>query len=362
MENHDTIDLIRLAVEVIDQLLAMSTGLNSLARKIVAYYTLATHTIPKANTFPLLVLIGPMGTGKSETSRIVKTFAYKPRALALRGMSPPAFRDELAEAHEGTAIIEEADAGWRESKNYENLLSDRYHRDSAKFAIKVPAGDNSWVTQEKPFFGSSVGNKRTDWADAALGGRSVTIQFRANHKRKYKQFNDVDPDVVRLKKRIANLRFDPPELQRSFDAAGRILASYTPILAIAEICGDVEFLDQMETSLGSKTKQLAEDQAADPDGLVVRALIERLSTSGGLVFHNVKVKDLKASIFTHYTVELQPRQIAALARELGFQTKNSHGFTVVVPTPHTLVAACSTTLYEDEQIAALRERLEKSGS
>src|SRR5438094_734511 len=186
MENAETINLVRAAVEVIDKLLAMSTGLGSLQRKTVAYYTLATHTLPKANSFPLLVLIGPMGTGKSETSRTVKAFAYRPRALALRGMSPPAFRDELAEAHDGTAVIEEADAGWRECKNYENLLSDRYHRDSAKVAIKVPAGDNSWVTQEKYYFGASILHKRVKFADAALDGRSISIQFKANHNRKYK--------------------------------------------------------------------------------------------------------------------------------------------------------------------------------
>jgi len=117
------IDLIKAAVEIIVQVLGMSTGLSSLAQKIVAYYVLATHTVPKANIFPLLVLPGPMGTGKSQTSRIVKTFAYRCRGFALRGMSPPAFLDKLAECHDGTAAIEESDMGWKESKNSENLLS-----------------------------------------------------------------------------------------------------------------------------------------------------------------------------------------------------------------------------------------------
>src|SRR5947207_12845196 len=152
MENAKTIDLIRVTVEVIDKLLGISTGLGDLQRKIIGYYTAATHSLPSTNSFPLLVCIGPMGTGKSECSRIARAFAYKPRAMALRGMSPPAFRDQLVEAHNRTAFIEEADFGWSGSKNYENLLSDRYHRDSATVAIKVPAGDNSWITQEKYFF------------------------------------------------------------------------------------------------------------------------------------------------------------------------------------------------------------------
>src|SRR6266571_6912246 len=174
MENAKTIDLIRVTVEVTDKLLGISTGLGNLERKIIGYYTAATHSLPSANSFPLLVCIGPMGTGKSECSRIVKAFAYKPRAMSLRGMSPPAFRDELVEAHNGTAVIEEADAGWKESKNYENLLSDRYHRDSAKVAIKVPAGDNSWITRENDDFGASLANKRFPFADPALEGRSIS--------------------------------------------------------------------------------------------------------------------------------------------------------------------------------------------
>ena len=306
------------------------------------------------------MLIGPQGTGKSETARIIKAFAYKPRAISLRGMSPPAFRDELAEAHEGTVIAEEGDGGWAESKNYENLFSDRYHRDSAKIAKKISAGEYEWVTQERLCFGASVLHKRVKFADAALEGRSITVQFRANHNRKYTDFSESDPAVVEFKKRIAKLSFDPPKLQRSFEAAGRILASYKPILAIAEMCGDIGFLQEMVASLESKSKQLAEDQAVEPDGLVLRAIVECLSHAGGLVFRNVKIKDIRSSILHNFAADLQPRQIAALARELGFQTKNSHGFTVVVPTPRTLLNACQATQYDDEFIAALRKNLEKS--
>jgi len=115
-------------------------------------------------------------------------------------------------------------------------------------------------------------------------------------------------------------------------------------------------------ALEKKTKQLAEDQAVEPDGLVLRAIVEKLSTAGGsgLVFHYVKIKDLRASIFANCGVDLQPRQIASLARELGFQTKNSHGYTVVVPTPITLLRACEATAYEDELIVDLRKRVEPS--
>jgi len=363
MESTETIEAIKGAVDLIVLLLDMSTGLTPIARKIVAYYTLATHSLPKTNTFPLLVLIGPMGTGKSQTTRVVKAFAYRSRALALRAMSPPAFRDELAECHNGTVSLEESDKGWSDSPNYENLLSDRYNRDSARIFIKVPDGGGGWNTVEKVFYGATVLHRRLKFKDAAIEGRSITVNFKPVHGKRYKDFSEIDPAVVDLRKRLQTFTFDPPELVRSFDAAGRILNTFTPILALAEMCGDEEFLAQVDAALATKTEQLKEDQSIEPDGLVVRALVEQLSGPGGdFKFRNVRMKDLKASIFANFGAPLEPRQIAALARELGFQTKESHGFTVVVPTPPSLVVACERVGYEDEEIAKLRKHLQEKSA
>ena len=54
-----------------DLALRASTGLLERERKLVAYYTLATHMLPHVNIFPLLVLRGKMGTGKSQALKII---------------------------------------------------------------------------------------------------------------------------------------------------------------------------------------------------------------------------------------------------------------------------------------------------
>jgi hypothetical protein len=361
MANLETIDIIRVAVEAIEKMLALSTGLPEMERKIVAYYTLATHSLENTDTFPLLVISGPMGTGKSQTLQIVKAFCYRPKTLTPRGYTPPALRDEFAECCGGTAIIEEGDGSWRDHQSYEALISDRYQRESAKAAYKVPAGDNSWDLVTKFYYGATVLHRRTRFHDLALEGRSITVNTKPVHGRTYKDFPEKDPMVLDLKKTLEKFTFSPPQLKRSFEGAGRILASFRPILALAEWCGDEEFLKKVEQWLEKKTGQLKDDQSAEPEGLVVRALVERLSTSGGLVFHYVKMKDLKASIFANAGEDLAPHQIGALARELGFQTKNSHGFGVVVPTPQLLVAACDRVGYDDEEIAKLRDHLANIG-
>src|SRR5712692_6239088 len=98
----DAYERIALASELMNLALTMSTGLDEVSRKKVVYWTLSTHCLPNVETFPLLVLLGKMGTGKSETLKIISKFARKPRMFALRSMTLPAIRDDLAECHMGT--------------------------------------------------------------------------------------------------------------------------------------------------------------------------------------------------------------------------------------------------------------------
>src|SRR5580704_10566333 len=97
-----------------DSVLARVTGLDSFPRKLVVYYMLATHALNHLNTFPLLVLKGPMGTGKSTCERVVERFAFQSRSFNLRGRTLAVIRDELAACDGGTAIIEEADSAWKD--------------------------------------------------------------------------------------------------------------------------------------------------------------------------------------------------------------------------------------------------------
>jgi hypothetical protein len=113
-------------VGYMDAGLELVTGLKDLERKLVVYWTLGTHALRSMNAFPLLVLRGKMGTGKSQTERIINRFAYRAYQFSLRGMTLPVLRDELADCYERTAIIEEADHAWHDGDaNFERLLSDR---------------------------------------------------------------------------------------------------------------------------------------------------------------------------------------------------------------------------------------------
>ena len=137
--------------------------------------------------------------------------------------------------------------------------------------------------------------------------------------------------------------------------AARIFDTYRLLLAVAKLCGDEGFPLLIQGRLLRETHELKEAQSTEPDGLVLRAIITSLGRPPSFAY--IKVKTLKDSIFQNEGIALQPRQIAGMARQLGFESKNSHGVTVVVPTPATVLAACQECGYEDDEVIAELRKL-----
>jgi len=349
-------DRLTKAATLMDKILELSTALDQLFRKIVIYYALATHCIEHVSTFPMLVLMGPMGTGKSQTLLVVKAFAYRALGFSLRGMTLPTIRDSLGECQDGTAIIEESDRAWKGSEMFEAMLSDRYQRATAQGALKEKHGDN-YSTTQVIYFGATVLHRRIPFGDPALDGRSVFIHFKPNHNRSYVQYSETDPLVVEGRQLVNDLTFQPPEVAPLPGIAGSVFDTQKLLLATAQMCGDKLFLDSVAERLRLETVQLKEAQSVEPTGMVLQALIECLSTGGKLMFRNIKIRDLRTSLWNNQHLEMQPHPVAVMARQMGFETKHSHGVTVVVATPSSLIAACEDLGYEDEAIAALREKL-----
>jgi hypothetical protein len=338
--------------------LSRSTGLKEREQKLVTHWTLATHTLPHVNTFPLLALLGKTGCGKSTTLEIIGNFAYRPAAFSLRSMTAPTIRDKFADCGSGTAILEEADQAWKDSEaTFERMLADRYQRRSAEAAHKVKLGEN-WGTESKKFFGATVLHRRIPFNDAALDGRTVFVRYRADHSRKYQDYNADDPWNVEGRDLIRNVVFEPPKVGQPEGVAGRIFATYKLLLSTAEVCGDQNFQAQLLPRLLTETAELKEAQSSEPDGLVLGAILEAVYHDDfGPDWGNIKYSVLTKSIWENHRFPLLPRQIGPMVRELGFDTKTSHGVTVVVPTPATLVKACDECEYTDDAIEKLRQEL-----
>jgi hypothetical protein len=160
---------------------------------------------------------------------------------------------------------------------------------------------------------------------------------------------------------VTGLTFQPMEVQQPQIVAARVFDTYQPLLSAAKICGDREFAEDLLARLLQETLELKEAQSSEPDGLVLQAIVEAVFGLGPADFGNIKFSRLAKSIWDNHRFSLNPRQIGPIARDLGFATKTSHGATVVVPTPATLLRACDECEYVDEDIEELRRTALGSG-
>jgi hypothetical protein len=349
-------------VELMDGLLSEITGLDDFQRKQVIYYTLATHALKTMQSFPTLVLKGPTGCGKTSCLEIIAKFAYRPHKFNLKSMTLPTIRDELCESHDGTAIIEEADQAWKNADGFESMLSDRYMRATAKASRKIADG-RDWITRNSVHFGATVLHRRLPFVDAALSGRSIIIMFRAVSGRTFSHLGDILGTESIPLGCLDGLTL--PDVQPISGIAGRVFDTYKPVLALAQIVEDKEFAMQMKEHLKLESIQLKESQSSEPDALALRGLIQRITKSSTLnpddveldFSRNIRVSDIAKSIFEMESVTMTPRQVAALLRDLGFQTANRAGATTVVPRPAALLRACSHCQYTDNDIETLRKKL-----
>lgn len=355
-------EILQKVKETIDDVLCACTGLDSISRKLVIYWTLATHCLDHVKMFPLLLLKGPMGTGKSVTLRIIKVFAYRPVFFSARGSTLPVIRDKLAECNKGTAIIEEADESWKGAQDFEGLLSDRYHQDSAEAALKVSAGDN-YVTVTKQIFGATVLHRRKPFTDPALKARSVLILLKANHEKAYREFCENDPLVQEAHEILKDLSLSPIDVPCPVHVAARVWDSYKPLISVAQLCGDEDFLPGIMNRLKSETAALMADQSEEPDALVLRAIIECISMGKQTInFRYVGFREIVESIKRNHLVEMRPQQIGTIVRELGFKTTESHGVTKVVTDAASLLQASVEVGYEDDVIAQVRSGVMRQSS
>jgi hypothetical protein len=351
-------DKLARAAVLMQTALSESTGLKGRDQMLVVYWTLATHSLPHLNTFPMLAVLGKMGTGKSQTLSVIGNFGFRPARMSLRGMTGAAIRDKFAGCYEGTAIIEEADHAWKDGEMaFERMLSDRYQRNSAVAEHKVPAGDKDWGTLTQKYFGATALHRRIPFNDAALDGRTVTVRLRPDHARQYREYCAEDSWNVEGKELISQLAFAPPVVEQPKDVAARIFHTYKPLLSAATLCGDQGFEEQVLAKLLQETLELKEAQSTEPDGLVLRAIVESVFAGGYADFGNIKFSVLSESIWRNHKFSLQPRQIGPIARDLGLETKPSHGVTVIVPTPATLLKACDECEYTDDAIEELRREV-----
>jgi len=347
---------------VVGQIAAMFhqvSGLPDFEELTCAYYCLSTYFVDKTNPFPLLAIMGPNGTGKSRFLEMCELLAFRPHLFSFMKLTPPAMRDKLGEAHDGTAILDEAD-----TDGLESFLTLRYRRETAVCYIKIPTA-GGWATKAIPMFGPSILHKRQPFADPAVDGRSILINTVANTDRVYTEKENISEDIIadlvvaqmklRVSVKLPKKTLIPPGI------APRIADTYRPLIALASIENDVEFLEPLWERLRLATTDFTDGQAYEPGPIVVQALLSCLTINENMVIKNVKLEgELVKKIQYEFGYNLNSRQVAKILRSYGFTLKRIGGPFSVVPDLKTLIKVALAIGLEDEALERIAKGLKPS--
>lgn len=328
------------------------SGLGEFEEQVCSYYCLSTWFLNQINPFPILAILGANGTGKTQLLKAFNRIAFQPHTFTATKISDPALRDELGKAHERTVIIEEGDETKCDIESYLNL---RYLKETAICAKKVPAGLGHWKTVYIPIFGPSIVHKRVPFKDPAVEGRSILVNTVPNMERKYIFAENLKEELVNeLRIEQAKLKTtiklpDRPEIPENI--AARVADSYRPLIALATIAEDIDFLDSLWERLREATNSLKDGQSYEAGPIVLQALIFALTRNDNLIIRNVKLEgELLRIIQYDFGRNLNSRQVAKILRGYGFQLRRIGGPYSVIPDIKTLAKVCKVVGIEDELV------------
>ena len=355
---------LKLAATLADKILSDCTGLDDYKRKLVTYWALATHALPTLQTFPVLSLHGHFGCGKSECLNVISLLSAKSKRITLNSFTLPAVRDAFINAHEGTVLIEEADATWKAEydKAFENLLNNRGNRSAAVEEHNHLVGkgkDKAWERQQAKYFGATVLHKREPFDDSALESRTIVVKFKSIRDRTYKPYNAVDPLTTETSKAVSQIKkLQLPYFESIANVAGRVMDTYRPCLMLAQYLDDQEFITTSHEILHTQTERMAMDQGTEFSHVVYSGLVNCMTVTEGegegethhLSYVNVRLSLIVDAIYKETRDSYHARKIGRQLRIMGYNTKTSHGQAVVEPNRKIMLDAYKSIEYDDPDI------------
>lgn len=347
------------------------SGLPPFEERLCAYYVLSTRFVKQLNPFPILCVIGAPGTGKTELLKAIAELSEGGLYFPGSKFSGPAFRDKLALAHDGTAVIDEAESEDK-SRNItlEGYLNLRYMRDTAieekKFFNKKTG---QWLTIIIEFYGPTILGKRLPYRDGSLGGRSIMVSTHGSDRRDFITINEINPDVtVSIKDKMNEAyqaigigSFTQDSITRGVPegALPRVVDTYKPTIALALALDDKKFLRELWDWLWKASENLRSDQQDEAGPLVVQALIMSMAKGDAIAIRHVKLQgDLVKTIQMSFDLQLSAKQVAYILRGYGFTLKKYGGPVVVFPTVRDLHRVCRQIGYRDEMVERAYDALD----
>lgn len=307
-------------VEKLLTLVQQAVGLDSHQAKLVVYYALATHGLAKLERFPILVLYGPHGTGKTTLLSILRNLVYEPRWLDGKD-SYAVVRDALEQ--NTTALIDEADDVSKGKK--EQLFVNRYSRQSETVAVNRGSGMTGYAKAVQALFGAAVLHRRIPFKDPAIQSRAVLVKTKKLAGKFNTDLSLFEPSQKQLEDVATRVDWG-----RVGELGGnRTRDTWAPLLAVAEFLHDDAWLTYAEAQVVQAEAESDSGREAEPTIATFCALLAAAldDGNGGHLLTpkpRVEIAAVKVAVNEEGQV-LNSHQVGVILRGVGFETGTQGG-------------------------------------
>jgi len=295
-----------------------ASGITKEQAKTCLYYVIATYFLPdELELMPILAIIGPHGTGKTDLLMQLGKMACDARLIGAR--TYPALRDKFGKTT--TALLDDADDI---TEANEKILINRYSKADSIIEHKVNRGGALWINKKTDVFGATIITKRLPFKDAAVTSRSIIIrtQYKPGNY-KIKRFRNVHEVLV---EKAANISLE--EIGKP--TSHRIENDWMVLQAIATYFKDKEWLAYSKKEMNAGTRLLKTGQSYEPEQATLLVFKEKIKlakfSTGSLFEEDIFIKDIKDDLRAHFDINLNVIQIEELLRGLGFKIVKPSGY------------------------------------
>lgn len=288
-----------------------ASGITLEQAKTCFYYCAVTYLVPdEIDIMPILVIMGPHGTGKTNLLEQLARMVNEPKPIAAE--SSPTFRDKLHKTI--TALIDEGDT------INEKYLIRRYDKKTGELSHKLMLEKEGWSTVETKLFGATIIVRRTPFQDAATSSRSIFIRTI---------YNDGQYKIRDFEKVQVNLSKIAHAASLEQKTSNRVRDSWKPLQAIAECLGDEEWLEYSKQEIAKSLKSLRAGQNYEPEQALLMVLREKMITvveGKDTLINDVWLKEIRNDLKSEFDLHLKNFQIEEMCRVLGFKIKSHSGY------------------------------------
>jgi hypothetical protein len=363
--NDQIVTKLTTAVNIVANLIHQTAGHDAYQCRKLAYYAVGTHFIQDYNVFSGLAIYGPPGTGKSDTIDVLKLTCDKVLAITGETVTKAALKECMKEAHLGTLVIEEADSVT--SREIENILVTRYSKASADLK-KMVADGKKWKLQASSAFGATICHRRNLFRDSAMLRRVITVQTKRKKGTYIKVTKETHSGLIAEYQRQFGFQPEWPQVTNEWDdVEPAIIDCYKPLIALAKLINDTEFLEALVNEMRKASSRLIKEEEYLDNQVLLKVLITLVSNKVEETVPtdrlNIEINLIDPAVtkefgFSCPTVKLSANQRNRILREdLSFDIRSSHGKNRLYFNIPQLIKACEDNGVEDDSLLEWKKAL-----